>query len=362
MAYDELVARLRGDGTDGDREPITVAAFPDGSVDTYYRVFDGETRVDDRQAFEATLAEGRDSVRLERERAVAGGQSVNMARQAHALGGSVRLAGHLDDPVFDAFDFRTVSMGDPSQVRVLRLGEDDLMLAEESPDIESWDVTTLASAVGDLPKFLGADLVCGANWSVHGAEPNDLSGLAEAMEGGRGDGGTRPDGDRPVFVFDPGSVGGMSGERHRALRDGLAALTDHWRVVLSVNPPEAEALAASLAADGPAAGETWLTRTRGLRRSMGLDGVVVHGTERAVAATADGDHDVPNLATTRVRTVTGAGDRFSAGLGYALAADWGWRVALQAGNGCASYHVVNEASASSEALASFVESRGTRTT
>jgi hypothetical protein len=115
MAYQRLLDRLvepsRG---------VRVVSLPDGSVDTLCRVYDGgRARITSREAFGRRVAAGDlRSVRLEEYDRAPGGQSVNAARQAHALGGEVTLFGHLDDPLLQ-FPFETYSMGDPAAVTVL---------------------------------------------------------------------------------------------------------------------------------------------------------------------------------------------------------------------------------------------------
>lgn len=112
MAYADLVERL----TD-EPEERTVTALPDGSVDVYYAVCDAEgERIEDRETLADRFTDGEPSFPVERESTEPGGQAVNMARQANALGDRVRLYGHLDDPVFDDLGFERVSMGEPSRI------------------------------------------------------------------------------------------------------------------------------------------------------------------------------------------------------------------------------------------------------
>ena len=88
MPYRELLDRLeRVLSLDG-----SVVSLPDGSVDTYYRVFEGRrTPVDSRRRFADFLGDGRTgSVRVERESREADGQVVNLAgRVDYGLGVSM---------------------------------------------------------------------------------------------------------------------------------------------------------------------------------------------------------------------------------------------------------------------------------
>lgn len=359
MAYDELVDHLQTEPPE-----LSVAAFPDGSVDTYYRALDGDERVETRTEFCSVLARDRDSIRLRRRQQATGGQSVNMAKQAHALYDEVTLAGHLDDPVFADLPFTTVSLGEPATVSILLFDDGDLMLAEESQDIREWGVEDLRAAARKLvPGFEGeetdedplttlvdVDLLCSANWNAFHGLVETFEAIADARAATRAD-DTEDTNENGVFVFDPGALGGLSDERLRTLLDGLGVLEPTFRTVLAANDVEIEGLAAVAGAeDGDC--ETQLAH---IRDEAGISGVVAHMENRAVAATDDGIVEVANLDTSRVATVTGAGDRFTAGMGHGLAAGWGWGPSLALGNTCASYHVVHGETIPREGVADYVE-------
>lgn len=359
MAYDELGERLQAE----PRE-LSVAAFPDGSVDTYYRALDGDERVETRTEFCSVLARDRDSLRLRRRQQATGGQSVNMAKQAHALHDEVTLAGHLDDPVFADLPFTTVSLGEPATVSILLFDDGDLMLAEESQDIREWGVEDLRSAARKLEPGTGrdeaadedplaalvdADLVCSANWNAFHGLVETFEAIADAAAGGGGE--SRGKSERGVFVFDPGALGGLADERLRTLLDGLDVLEPAFRTVLTANDVEIEALA-EIAGVENGDREAQLTR---ILDEAGISGAVAHMESRAVAATEEGIVEVANLDTSRVATVTGAGDRFTAGMGHGLAAGWDWDTALALGNTCASYHVVHGETIPREAIADYAE-------
>jgi sugar/nucleoside kinase (ribokinase family) len=312
MPYDDLVARL-----DAGLDPISFGAFPDGSVDDYYRLRDGESTVASRESFASAVAAGRDSFALDHVMTDAGGQAVNAARQAAALGDDVILAGHLDHPILD-FDFETVSMGAPARVQVCLFEADDVLFVEGSADVETWSFADLQAALA-VDDFLERDALCCVNWaSVPGLGPalDDIAGRA-------------PDGD--VFCVDPGTLSTPSAGD---LLDTLARL-DTYDVVVSVNDEEARRLAEAAGygdADRDAALE-------GVRTAADAASVVVHGTDVAVAATPSGTVSVPTLDVSRTLTETGAGDRFSAGLARSLAADWEWDLALAMGNACAAHYI-----------------------
>ncbi|AZH26144.1 PfkB family carbohydrate kinase [Haloplanus aerogenes] len=331
MSYDDLVARL-ADGLD----PVRVGAFPDGSVDDYYRLRDGESTVTSREAFAAGLTAGRDSFTLDHVVTDAGGQSVNAARQAAALGDDVTLAGHLDHPIFE-FAFETVSMGSPARVRVCLFDADDVMLVEESDDLSSWSFADLETAL-DVDDFLERDALCCVNWA-------SMPGLGPTL----GDIAAR-DPDGGVFCVDPGP---LSTAQAGDLLDALTRLDGVYDVVLSVNDDEARRLA-DAAGNGESAA-TDADALDGVRAAAGATGVVVHGEDAAVAATPSGRVRVPTLDVSRALTETGAGDRFSAGLARSLAAGWDWPLAVAMGNACAAYYVSGNGTGSATDLQAHVD-------
>lgn len=339
MPYDELAGRLRD-----DFDPVTVGAFPDGSVDDFYRLRDGDAPVTSRAAFATAVADGRDSFRLEHVQTAPGGQAVNMARQAAALGDDVSLVGHLDHPIF-GFDFETASMGDPARVSVHLFDADDMLFVEESADLDGWEFADLrAATAGRTAAFLERDALCCGNWA---SVPGLSAAFGELAE-------MDPDGG--VFCLDPGPLTAVSDDRVAPLLAGLRRLRDAYDVVVSVNGDEAVRLADDAGHDG--ADPLDPDALAAVRDAAGVHGVVVHGDRRAVAATADGTRSVPALDVRRTTTETGAGDRFSAGLARALAADWGWDVALALGNACAAYYVSTERTADVEGLRAHLREHG----
>ncbi|WP_251331051.1 PfkB family carbohydrate kinase [Haloplanus pelagicus] len=335
MAYADLLARLRA-GLD----PVTVGAFPDGSVDDYYRLRDGATTVASREAFATAITAGRDSFQLAHVRTEAGGQAVNAARQAAALGDDVTLIGHLDHPAFDAdFGFETASMGAPARVRVCLFDADDVMFVEESADLSAWTFADLRTVLAEpVADFLERDALCCTNWA-------STPGLGDAMHEI-----AARDPDGGVFCVDPGPLT-TAGARN--LLDALRPLGDAYEVVVSVNEDEASRLAA--ATDGGASEDPTAAGTLdAVRSAAGATGVVVHGTAAAVAATPAGRTAVPTLDVSRALTETGAGDRFSAALARSLADGWEWDLAVAAGNACASHYVTGAGTATPATLADHV--------
>lgn len=311
-----------------------IVAFPDGSADTYSTIRGRDGHLDSLTAFERELAGGRESFRLEPEAREAGGQAVNMAKQVHELGGRVELYGHLDDPAFADLPFTSVSMGSPAEVSVLQLGDDAVQLATESASIRDWTAADLRAAMGgDFAPMLDADGICCGNVASFPA----LLDVFRAL-GSRGiDGG--------AFVLDPGDLTSLTRE---TLSEWFAVLDtlDDADVVVSVNRREMTRLAEQVGVQETSDADL-LER---LQAESALPAVAYHGKECAVAATPSGVVRVPTPTVSTPERTTGAGDRFSAGLAFGLAADWDWRPALALANACSSHYVETATTVDTDAV------------
>lgn len=308
---------------------VRLSAFPDGSVDTFRRVYGPDGERLSTAAFRERLGDARSRELAVRTRVVApGGQAVNAALQAHALGDAVRLDGFLDDERL-SFPFETNSFGSPADVDVHEFTDGDLMYVEGDDAIADWR----PAAFETVPD---ADAYVCANWATVDGMPDALRALAGDVDG--------------VFVFDPGDVSGRSRPEARNCLDALGALDGRAAVAISCNGPELESLAA---AAGVAAGP------ESVRDAAGVAAVVRHEREAATVATRDesGTVTVPNLETPEPVTHTGGGDRFSAGFAHGLAAGGTPGAAAALGNCCASYYVTTGETGTAAALRAFLADR-----
>lgn len=306
-----------------DSESIRLVTLPDGSVDRRFAVEDNEGAVESKETFGRRIASGRaKSFITEHLRTDPGGQAVNAARQAHALGDDVTLVGHLDDPVLAELDVEGVSMGEPADVRIYEFEDGAVMLTDESPDIQTWTLDDLREVVS-LDYFAAVDAVVWTNWASVHATTEALEALGEA------------DIDGNVFVCDPGDVTSRDPDAIPDLARALAALEDSFDVVLSANRAETRYIADSL--DLPAPDDTACVRA--LRDELGITGVTIHASDYAVAARAEETLNVPNVEVESQARYMGGGDRFSAALAHGLGAGWPWTAALALGNLAASYYI-----------------------
>lgn len=313
-----------------DFDPPSAIALPDGSIDRQVAVCDAGGRVDRRERFGERVAAGEAAFRFRDRGARPGGMAVNMADQVARLGDDVTLFGHVEESV--DLPFETVRLGDPARVTVAGFDDGDLLFAEPSEDIRTCDARRLRRA-GAFDR--DPELVCVGNWATVPGLGSVLRALAEAGDG--------------HVVVDPGPVDGVGRDRVEAFAETLRAVGGARPVAVSANRSELRSLARGVGIDGDA--EAALPD---LRDSFGVDRVVLHETSQAAAATADGAVTVANLETTDAATNTGGGDRFSAGLGAALAAGWETEAALGLGNACASYHVQTGETGSPDDLRDFL--------
>lgn len=334
MPYDRLVGRLTS------QETAALATLPDGSLDYFCTlVEDGDRRIESREAFARAVLDERDSVRFGVDTVEPGGQAVNAAMQLHALGDSVTCYGHLDAPAFESLPFRTVSMGDPSDVYVFTFDDRDFMLARNT-DLAEWTVADLKREA-DLSAAFAVDGICCGNWV-------STPGLERAFHRLG-----RLDVPRVPFVFDPGDVTGHDAAEVEALHRAMASLQDTFDVVYSANRAEVEATAAPL----PGTFDGDLDRLAAIREETGIAAAVMHARDEAAAATPEGRARVPNYRVQQPERHTGGGDRFTGGLAHALACGWDWDVALAMGNACAVTYVASGTSGDAEDLVEFVSTR-----
>ncbi|SEH38368.1 Sugar or nucleoside kinase, ribokinase family [Halopenitus malekzadehii] len=355
--YADLRDRLRDGPSD-----VSITSLPDGSIDVRCRVeFGSGGVVRSRKRFGEAIASGaHKSARLIPTARDSGGQAVNLAIGADALGAEVCLLGHLDADELSSFPFPTYSFGKPATVRLLEFADETVMLAEETPTLRSWGRTDLSAAVEAMDEPLCADVVCWGNWV---SVPGTTAMLRHVAE--------RRDSVPGIVLVDPGDLVDSDPDAIRDLFDALSALESVADVVFNANRREIRACTSVLdppvkpPGDEPRADPESVeistadddTRLRSLRAAVGLSGVVMHAADRSAMATADRDAvvSVRNLETTSPIRWTGGGDRFGAGLAVGLGAGWPAETALACGNTAASYYLTHDRTGDAADLANFIE-------
>lgn len=330
---DEAVRRVLAAARDVD-----VTALPDGSVDHRYRVLGSDDGPLSRPAFADELLAGAKTFLLDHVATEPGGMAVNAATQAHALGATTRLLGHLDHAVFDDLPFTTASMGTPADVKIYDFEESAVMLTDESSALQSWTLRDVRATLGeDLDDWFDVDAVVCSNWS---SVPNATGVLEDLARSDVSDG---------WFVVDPGDVTLRTAEDVDDFVNALCALESSFDVVL--NPNDDEVAAIGEARDLSAGSTTELLSA--IRDDAGITAAVMHAAPEAAVATTAGTIRVPNYDTRGPVRFTGGGDRFTGGLAVALATGAPWRVALEVANACATHYVASGLTADAETLRDF---------
>ncbi|MEF8814630.1 MAG: PfkB family carbohydrate kinase [Halovenus sp.] len=317
-----------------------ITTLPDGSIDHFCTVSDDAVgSLETRESFGQAILGERSSFRFRTRTTEPGGQAVNTARQLHALGDSVTCYGHLDAPVFESLPFETASMGDPSLVYVFNFVDRDVILVQNSA-VTEWTLADLRQ-VGDLSELFAGDAICCSNWaSVPGLE-RAFHQLGET------------DLPRVPFVFDPGDIVGFDHEEIDALHTALAALQDTFDVVYSANREEIRTTATPIAASF----EDDSRRLAAIREETGITATVMHDRDEAAVATRNGQTSVDNFHIDQPKRHTGGGDRFTGGVGHALACGWDWELALACGNACAVYYVESGTTGDVDDIVAFLDER-----
>jgi hypothetical protein len=307
-----------------------LAAFPDGSLDIFSRVRAADGSHLSKAGLRDRLTGARSQAFHLEERVVEpGGQAVNAAQQAYALGDEVRLDSFLDHHRLD-LPFESYSHGQPSRVHIHEFTDGDLLYVSISEDVAGWTPESFET----IPD---ADGYFCANWVTIDGMTDALYMLAGELDGN-------------AFVFDPGDLTTADPDAVRGLGDALATLDGGIDTALSVNRRELVAFADALGVEA---------ETAAVRREIGLSTVVVHEKEAAYAAHADGTTTVPNFDIDHATRNTGGGDRFGAGFLHGLAVGADLDAALALGNTCASYYVATGETGTADDLLAFIDDRPT---
>lgn len=336
MAYRELPGLLP------ELQELTATSFPDGSVDTYCSVFEGKTGyIRDRNSIAERIKENPScSFRLRPERVEPGGQSVNMAQQYSALGLETKEYGFLDHPVMDLLDFETVSLGTPAEVTICEFSAGAMMFAEQSSNILGWRLSDLEGVEENPKEALSADVVSCANWASIPFMKEELRKLDS------------PDFNCEVFNFDPGNITHIKPKLIRELFQVLSRLDDDCEVLVHANTEEVNIAAEAFGISGSM--EDKLSQLQG---KAGVTAYILHDKDRAVAGIKDGTVVVENYEANRIKTRTGAGDRFDAGVGAGRAAGWSWEQSLALGNLCAVNYIEKNQTTTPEAVKEQLEDK-----
>lgn len=331
MSYRKLLERLEA----ADLSELDAIGLPDGSVDSYCQI---EKK---RNEYIQTREEAVDfiennpeaSLNLIPRRAEPGGKSVNMSIQTDALGAETTHYGFLDHRVLEELDFEIFSMGEPAEVTICEFEDGSLSTARLNEGMIKWSLEDLQPFPGTVQEKFSADLINCANHSNIHSMNQELEKIAELEP------------EAKVFNFDPGSLQTVRESKVRRMFGALSDIEDSCEVIVHANREELETVADTLDIEG-SKGE----KLQEVKEKTGISAYVLHGKDEAVAGTVQGVIEVENFEASRLRTRTGAGDRFDAAVGLGRAAGWSWEEALGLGNISAIHYLEENESGTPEQL------------
>lgn len=284
-----------------------------------------------------------------------GGNGPIMANAMLQAGAAVTYIGCLGKdhihPVFADMAARCqacYSLCDPGHTDALEFRDGKLMLVKQQ-SLKEVTYARMLEVLG-LPKlraaWASAHLVTLANWTMLPLQTDIWKCLLRDMAG------ARPPAGALIFVdlADP--------EKRPAaeIADAMLLLKGFrrtHRVILGLNQKESMEVGAALGLTfRPEAIES---NAAALRRSLELDGVVVHPTRNAACATEKGSATLDGPYCANPTLTTGAGDNFNAGFCVGLLAGLDMPELLAAGAASSGFYVRNGRSPTSKELSAFLE-------
>jgi len=285
-----------------------------------------------------------------------GGNGPIMANALCQLGMGVTYVGSLGSPAIHPVfaDFarkaKVISIAEPGYTDAIEFDDGKLMCGKH----ESLRDVNWTNLIAHLPepkivKLLGgARFIALVNWTMLTQMSSILTKLLTRVA-------PKLKGERRWLFFD------LADPAKRSREDLLAALTQvakfekHFRVILGLNLGEARQVCAVLGL--PELEETYGTVTHAasqVRAALKIDTVVIHPTQFAAAADAEGSTHVVGPYTAKPKISTGAGDHFNAGFCLGRLAGLDLAGSLQTGVATSGFYVQRAKSPTVPELARFI--------
>ncbi len=292
------------------------------------------------------------------QRVKLGGNGPIMADALARLGFGVTYVGNLGKPAPHAVfaDFasraRVISLAEPGFTDAFEFADGKLMCSKlDSLRDVNWENLVRHVPEPELIRlFSESDLIAMVNWTMlinlTGIFRNLLARVLPKLRGPR----------RCVFfdLADPAK------RPRRDLREILGIISRyerHARVFLGLNLGEARQVATVLGLGGiEEECDAVAQAAAAIRRTLGIDTVVIHPIQFAAAADAGGTAHVAGPFCARPKITTGAGDHFNAGFCLARIHGLGLAESLQAGAGTSGFYVRRGKSPTARELAAFLQS------
>lgn len=344
--------------TDSPADPPVLIGF-DGFIDEILHVVDQRQSVSEYTRLERLHEFGE---RL----AAASGLSCNyeFVRQKRKLGGNGPILANalqvLDHPTtyigaigepdihpvfadFAASCDRVVSLCDPALTLAFEFVDGKAMLGRmEALSEVHFDAILKALSANELQVLLARQSLIGfVNWTMLPHMNSILDGVGRAL----GDAGHRP-----AAFIDLADPAKRTPDDLLELTGKLTALQNHADVLFGMNENEAQQVADVLALKATGLSE----RATAIRAALDLTAVVIHPTEEAAVATADGTWRADGPYAKNPVLTTGAGDVFNSGFCHGWLAGLSPQQCLFTGVCASGFYVRNARPATQSELVAFL--------
>jgi len=329
-----------------------IAMFADGFVDEVWEIVNSRTNMEDytlytkmNQFAERITNSGSGGVGLEliRKRRVFGGFAPNIGYAAARLGVDATLVGVFGkdklDPIFEEVSAlcHLHSLDNPSVTHVYEFDDGKILMSHmESVQDVSWKSIVESLGIEKVKSILAeSDIIGIGYWSLLPAFDEILEQVCANLPN---------DGKQRRFFFDFADFRKRDEISLTTTLQNLKKLNEKYPMMLSVNEHEGATLFGLYNETFDDAGRSVQEKTEYIRNQMGLDELIIHAPNYAVAASSN---EEPALATSvfcekPIRTA-GGGDTFNGGYMAAKLAGLGILDRLHVANAAVGYFIRNAA-------------------
>lgn len=341
----------------------------DGFIDSIYHVVDQRlsaseyTRVGTLHEYGTRIsnAAGKSTnVELVLQHIKLGGNGPIMANAMCALGTPVTYCGMVGhpyvQPVFSELEGRAriLSFSDPAFTDAIEFDDGKLIVGKHANVTEA-NYDNIIEKIGEMAwrtAWQSARFVAMVNWTMlphmttlwkHIMEQNDYAS-----------------GERKTLFFDLADPEKRTDESIQEALETISEFAKHHDVILGLNEKEGEHVARVLEVSVPSESKSheahMMETAAAIREKLGIQVCVVHPTQFAAAADANGTAVASGPYTSKPKISTGAGDHFNSGFcyGYLLGLNLG--ESLQCGVGVSGFYVRQAHSPSRVELSDFLAS------
>jgi len=246
-----------------------------------------------------------------------GGNGPLLANALANTGVNVRYVGTLGDPihpVFKAFTQKVnaISLGEFGETQALEFPDGKVLLGHTSP-MEAVTYERLISVIDEtklISEFSNSDLICFQNWTMLLHLSDIFEKILEKIWPKLSKNKDR------ICFFDLADPAKRTHEDCHHLLNLLPKFKTQGRVYLGVNRSEIRFISELLDKKAPTeilSSEAYSIWIKELKESLGINGLIVHCCDGAVAACGEETVFVPALKASSLTCLTGSGDHFNGG-------------------------------------------------